>query len=91
MTTSSEPFDDRRAKRNVAVLFFCQAVLGAQMPVHIILGGLAGAVLAENRALATVPISIMVLVSMLTAVPASQLMGRYGRRTGFLIGAAAGA
>lgn len=90
MITATEQLDDRRAKRNVAVLFFCQAVLGSQMPVNIILGGLAGAALAENRALATLPISIMVLVSMFTALPASHFMGRFGRRAGFLIGATAG-
>ncbi|MEM9099875.1 MAG: MFS transporter, partial [Pseudomonadota bacterium] len=34
--------DDDRAKRAVAILIWAQAVLGAQMPVHFILGGLAG-------------------------------------------------
>jgi predicted MFS family arabinose efflux permease len=57
----------------------------------MILGGLAGALLADNRALATLPISIMVLTSMLTALPASHFMGRFGRKAGFLLGAAAGA
>jgi len=82
--------DDRRAKRNVAVLGSAQAILGAQLPVNIIIGGLAGAVLADNRALATLPISVMVLVSMFTAIPASHFMGRFGRRAGFLVGAFAG-
>lgn len=77
-------------KRNVAVLFFAQAVLGAQMPVHIILGGLAGALLADNKALATLPLSVIVLVSMFTAPVASLVMGRYGRRFGFLAGTVAG-
>ncbi len=81
---------DGRAKRNVAVLFFAQAVLGAQMPINIVLGGLAGAALASNPALATLPISVMVLVAMFAAGPASLLMGRIGRRSGFLVGAAAG-
>jgi hypothetical protein len=39
-------------KRNVAVLFVAQALLGAQGAVHIILGGLAGALLARNQAYA---------------------------------------
>ena len=91
MTSASQEFDDRRAKRNVAVLFCAQAILGAQLPVNMILGGLAGALLADNRALATLPISIMVLTSMLTALPASHFMGRFGRKAGFLLGAAAGA
>jgi len=90
MPSAAAAFDDRRAKRNVAVLFFCQAVLGAQMPVNIILGGLSGALLADNRAWATLPISVMVLVSMFTAIPASQFMGRYGRKAGFVIGTVAG-
>lgn len=73
------------------MLFFAQAVLGSQLPIHIILGGLAGFTLAENKALATLPISLMVLVSMFTAAPASLFMGRFGRRLGFLAGALAGA
>lgn len=82
--------DDRRARRNVAVLVFAQAVLGSQLAIHIILGGLAGAALADDRSLATLPISVVVLVSMLTAPGASLLMGRYGRRAGFLLGAFCG-
>jgi predicted MFS family arabinose efflux permease len=77
-------------KRNVAVLFIAQAVLGAQMPMHIILGGLAGAQLADNKALATLPVSVIVLVSMFTVPLASLVMGRRGRRFGFLLGALAG-
>ncbi len=73
------------------MLFFAQSVLGSQLPIHIILGGLAGFTLAENKALATLPISLIVLVSMCTAAPASLLMGRFGRQFGFLAGALAGA
>src|SRR5690606_39746623 len=82
--------DDRRAVRNIAVLVFAQAVLGSQLAIHIILGGLAGAALADDRSLATLPISVVVLVSMFTAPAASLLMGRYGRRAGFLLGCVAG-
>lgn len=70
---------------------FGQAMVGSLMPVHVVLGGLAGAFLAENRALATLPISVVVLTSMFTAPVASLFMGRFGRRPGFLCGAAAGA
>ena len=78
-------------KRNLAVLFLAQGILGAQIPVNFILGGLAGVLLAGNRALATLPISIIVLVAMFAAPAASLFMGRFGRRPGFLLGAAAGA
>lgn len=90
MRRPSDPAD-RRTWRNIAVLFFAHAVLGSQLAIHITLGGLAGAALAPERSLATLPISIVVLVSMLTAPPASLLMGRYGRRAGFLLAAVAGA
>jgi len=79
------------ARRNLSILIYAQAVLGSQMPIHIILGGLAGARLAESPALATLPISVIVLVSMLTAPLASLLMGRFGRKTGFLLATLAGA
>lgn len=52
--------DDRVAKRNVAVLVAAQTLFGAQMPMLIIFGGLAGAYLAENKALATLPVSVKI-------------------------------
>ena len=61
------PINDRLAKRNVAILAYAQAVLGSQLAIQIILGGLAGAYLASDPSLATLPISITVLVSMFTA------------------------
>ncbi|MBT6934718.1 MAG: MFS transporter, partial [Euryarchaeota archaeon] len=81
---------DRLAKRNVAVLFYAQAILGSQQSINIILGGLAGFALAGNKALATLPISVMLLASMLSTGPISLFMGRYGRKAGFLIGATSG-
>ncbi|PXF17875.1 MAG: MFS transporter, partial [Methanobacteriota archaeon] len=90
MTTVQINVDNRQAKRNVAVLFYAQAILGSQQSINIILGGLAGYALAGNKALATLPISVMLLASMLSAGPVSLFMGRFGRRAGFLLGAVAG-
>lgn len=77
-------------RRNLSILFLAHAVLGSQMPVNVILGGLAGAELAASRSLATLPVSVVVLLSMFAAPLASWLMGRHGRRAGFLLGALAG-
>ena len=77
-------------KRNLSILFAAHAVLGSQMPINVILGGLAGAVVADNRSLATLPVSVIVLFSMFAAPVASLVMGRFGRRAGFLLGALAG-
>ncbi len=85
------PADDSRAKRNVWVLVFAQAFLGAQMAMIFVVGGLAGQSLASNICFATLPISLIVLGSMISANPLSMAMQRFGRRAGFLIGAMGGA
>jgi len=82
--------DDSRAKRNVMVLVIAQAVLGAQMPMIFTIGGLAGQSLASNICYATLPISLIVLGSMVFATPVSAIMQRYGRRFGFMLGAIGG-
>ena len=91
MTESAYIPDDTRAKRNVMILVMAQAILGAQMPMIFTIGGLAGQSLATNLCWATLPISLIVLGSMLAATPVSAIMQKYGRRTGFLIGTTAGA
>ena len=92
MTDATAPItSDRRTKRNVAVLVAAQALLGAQMPMMFTIGGLAGQSLATNPCWATLPISMIVLGSMLTATPMSALMQRFGRRAGFVVGCFGGA
>lgn len=83
--------DDRRTRRNVAVLVAAQAILGAQMPMIFVVGGLAGGMLAGNVCFATLPISLIVFGSMTTAPWMSPLMQRKGRRFGFVVGALGGA
>lgn len=83
--------DDTRTKRNVAVLVAAQAILGAQMPMIFVVGGLAGGMLAGNPCLATLPISLIVFGSMTTAPWISPLMQSRGRRFGFVVGAMGGA
>ncbi len=84
------PFEDARAKRNVAVLVAAQALLGSQMPMLFVIGGLAGQMIAPNPLWATMPISLIVFGSMTTAPWLSALMQRYGRRAGFFVGCLGG-
>ena len=91
MTDAALIHDDSRAKRNVAVLTAAQAFLGAQMAMIFVVGGLAGQTLASNVCFATLPISLIVLGSMLAANPLSWFMQRAGRKAGFMVGAGAGA
>ncbi len=86
-----DPDPDARARRNVRVLVVAQAVLGAQMPVHFILGGLAGQSLAANKCLSTLPISAIIFASMLSAPAMAAMMQRRGRTLGFVVGVLAAA
>lgn len=83
--------NDSKAKRNVVILVLAQAVLGAQMPMIFTIGGLAGQSLASNLCFATLPISLIVMGSMLAATPISMIMQKWGRRSGFMLGALGGA
>lgn len=89
--TNMTYIDDTRAKRNVAVLVMAQAILGAQLPMIFVIGGLAGSQLSSNPCLATLPITFIVFGSMTTAPWISPLMQRNGRQFGFFLGAFAGA
>lgn len=74
---------------NFLGLLAANTILGAAMPMLIILGGLAGLMLAPSTALATLPASLQTLAGLFAAAPFSLLMGRRGRRAGFALGVAA--
>ena len=90
MTTHHTLSDDARAKRTVIILVLAQAIVGAQMPLFFTIGGRVGQQLASNPCFATLPISMVVLSSMLMANPMSWTMQKYGRRAGFWLGTAGG-
>lgn len=79
-----------REGRNVLLLAACQALFWSALMIGITMSGLVGRILAADPSLATLPAGIMALVGIFGARPASRFMQRFGRRAGFLIGAAAG-
>lgn len=90
MSDMSLPSDGRTARRNVTILVLAQAILGSQMPMIFTIGGLAGQSLASNVCFATLPISLIVMGSMIWATPMSAVMQRFGRRVGFFVGTTGG-
>lgn len=76
--------------KNVLILAACQGLLFSINTVFAMVSGLVGASLAPDPALATVPLGLFIAGAALSTYPASLLMGRIGRRTGFLIGASIG-
>lgn len=73
---------------NFLLILTANAILGAAMPMLIILGGLAGLMLAPSPGLATMAPSVQALAGLVAAAPFSLFMGKFGRRAGFLLGAA---
>uniref|UniRef100_A0A2A4YUY7 MFS transporter n=1 Tax=OCS116 cluster bacterium TaxID=2030921 RepID=A0A2A4YUY7_9PROT len=72
--------------RNFLLLILSGIILGAPMPMLILLGGLAGIKLAPYESLATLAPSIQIFAGVLIATPISIFMSKYGRRNGFLVG-----
>ena len=88
---NDQGLEDKQAKQNVLVLIAAQAILGAQLPIIFVVGGLAGGQLAGNVCFATLPISLIVFGSMTTAPWLSRFMYAYGRQAGFFLGTFSGA
>jgi len=77
-------------KKNVLLLAACQAMLMTGGSLLIATSALVGYRLAPDKTLATLPLAMQMLSSMLTSIPASLLMQRFGRRAGFLLGSTIG-
>jgi predicted MFS family arabinose efflux permease len=78
------------ARRQIALLVLCQALLYVNNVTLIAVNGLAGLALAPSPLWATLPVTTYIIGSALTTVPASLAMGRFGRRAGFMVGTIAG-
>lgn len=71
--------------RNLLILVFCQLISASASIVMVMLGGIIGSTLTANKALATLPLSMMVVAIAATTIPATILMRKIGRRKGFAL------
>lgn len=74
-------------RRNVRLLFFCQALMNSAVVGQATMGALIGYSLVENKALATLPMALQMAATMAASIPAGMVFARLGRRAGFLLGA----
>lgn len=81
---------DALAKRNAVVLAMAAALGGSSPAIVVSLGGLVGQTLADNKELATLPVSLLNLGLALGTIPAAMLMRQAGRRIGYIVGAGIG-
>lgn len=75
--------------RNVSLLATCQALMMTASTLNVATTALVGFMLADHKALATVPFGLLWLGTTLTSVPAALLMRRVGRRAGLMAGVTA--
>lgn len=78
------------ARGNVLRLAVAQALAGANSTVVYATGAIIGNMLAPDKALATLPISIFVVGMAACTLPAGIVAQRHGRRAAFLAGTACG-
>ena len=95
MTAAAERPDDaadgdRLARRNAVILAVAQALGVANNIILISTGSIVGAMLAPDKVLATLPLSVYVVGIWLGTLPMGMLARRYGRRTAFQVGTACG-
>ncbi|MDT8452629.1 MAG: MFS transporter [Gammaproteobacteria bacterium] len=79
-----------RERFNIALLAVAQSLFNITAITVMTLSGLMGRELAPDSMLATLPISAMMLGTLLSTLPASLFMQRFGRRNGFLLGTSFG-
>ena len=60
------------AKKNVAILSACQALLFTNNTILIAINGLAGYALAADKSLATLPVTFYIIGAALTTLPGRQ-------------------
>jgi len=72
---------------NTYLYFVCQALAASTSGILVTESAMAGAELAGDPMLATLPVALQHLATLCANLPASQLMARVGRRAGFTLGA----
>lgn len=81
----------RADRKNVAILATCQMLFGSGRSLLLATAPVVAYAIASEKALATLPASLLVVGTALATIPAAILMRRLGRRAGFVAGALIGA
>ncbi len=88
--TQSSTFSERIQRGNIIRLTVAQALAGANSVVVYATGAIIGHMLAPEKSLATLPISIFVVGMAACILPAGAIARRHGRRAAFLAGTGCG-
>jgi len=78
----------RSFRRNIPILTMCWVFATMVTMTSVSVAALTGHMLADNKAYAAMPIMLQWLGTAGVTIPASFFMQRFGRRAGFMVGAA---
>jgi MFS family permease len=73
-------------KKMIFLLTLCQALAMTGSIVLFTSAALIGSMLATDKSLATLPLAILQLATMLTTIPAALILKQWGRKLGFMSG-----
>ncbi|HEY9627293.1 MAG TPA: MFS transporter [Coleofasciculaceae cyanobacterium] len=79
-----------QAKKTVSMLALCQALAMTGSIVLFTTAALIGSTLATDKSLATLPLALLQLATMLTTIPAAFILKQWGRKSGFIAGVLVG-
>ncbi len=85
-TVVSKNKSNKKIPYAVYLLAVCQALMMSGSTLLITASALVSLTLTDNKALVTLPLSVQFLGMMITSIPASIIMGKYGRKFGFILG-----
>ncbi len=89
-SSTSYELSPREQRGNIARLTVAQALAGANSVVVYATGAIVGDMLAPDKSLATLPISVFVVGMAACIMPAGAIARRHGRRAAFLAGTGCG-
>jgi MFS family permease len=73
--------------KTLITLTIAQAFAQTGAPIVVLLGGIIGTTLAPRPDLITLPVAFMIVGTASTTIPAALLMGKFGRKFGFMFAA----
>ncbi|MFO7482353.1 MFS transporter [Oceanibaculum nanhaiense] len=73
-------------RKNVVLLALCQALSMSGSSLVMTVSAIVGTMIAADKTMATLPLAFQMTAMMVTTIPASLAMKRFGRRAGFLFG-----
>lgn len=71
--------------RNVVLLAVCQSLMMSSNSLVVVSSPLVGMALADDKALAALPLSVQLFMGMLMSVPAAFILEKLGRKRGFML------